>query len=250
MSLFWVVIGIVIMQHGGKWLRSKLANWKLSGTATNNLMLAWWTICGFVIAWNLLRHIGFEPSIVRRVLLTGVLIFIAVILLIRPYIPKLPFRVGNLIKAGDHVGKVVDISLLNTRLKTIDGLTVVVPNATIMNGTLLNYHTLPNRRLNIDLAIAYSQDINQAKRLIEAQMVADPRVLQTPRPVVYVTSLDYEGVHLGGRCWVKNPKAWATRCDILEKLKYEFDRKNIAFAFPRHELITRRDDGLPEALDV
>jgi small conductance mechanosensitive channel len=249
-ALFWVVIGIVIMQHGGRWLQSKMAGWKVPPNVAKNLMLVWWTVLGFVIAWNLLRHLGFEPAIVRRVLLTGVLIFIAVVLLIRPYIPKLPFRVGNLIRSGDHVGKVVDISLLNTRLKTFDGLTVVVPNATVMNSTLVNYHTLPNRRLKLDLAIAYSQDINEAKRLVEAQMVADPRVLPTPRPVVYVTRLDYAGVHLGARCWVKNPKAWVTRCDILEKLKYEFDRKGIEFAFPRHELIAKPEDPVHEAIDM
>lgn len=249
-ALFWVVIGIVIMQHGGRWLSAKLVAWKVPASVGKNLMLAWWIVFGFLIAWNLLRHLGFEPAIVRRVLLTSVLIFTAVVLLIRPYIPKLPFRVGNLIRSGDHVGKVVDISLLNTRLKTFDGLTVVVPNATIMNSTLVNYHTLPNRRLKLDLAIAYSEDINEAKRLVEAQMVADPRVLPTPRPVVYVTRLDYAGVHLGGRCWVKNPKAWVTRCDILEKLKYEFDRKGIEFAFPRHEIVTRADEVAHEAIDM
>lgn len=248
-ALFWVVIGIVVMQHGAKWLRENLPE-KVSPGIARNLLLAWWTICGFMIAWNLMRHLGFEPAIVRRVLVSGVLIFIAVILLIRPYIPKLPFRVGNLVRAGEHVGKVVDISFLNTRLKTFDGLTVVVPNAAILNSTLVNYHTLPNRRVKLDLAIAYSQDISQAKRVIEAQMVSDPRVLPTPRPVVYVTRLDHAGVHLGGRCWVRNAKAWVTRCDILEKVKYEFDREQIEFAFPRHEFVDKSDDPFHEMVDL
>ena len=104
--------------------------------------------------------------------------------------------------------------------------------------------------MKLDLAIAYSQDINDAKRIIEAQMVSDPRVLPTPRPVVYVTRLDHAGVHLGGRCWVKNAKAWVTRCDILEKVKYEFDREQIEFAFPRHEFVDKSDDAFHEMVDL
>jgi small conductance mechanosensitive channel len=236
-ALFWLVIGILIAQRVGPWLRKKLVARNTSADLVGAIMVTWYTFCALIIMWNLLRDMGFEMAFVRRLLIAAALGIVATYLLIRPYIPKLPFRVGNLIRTGEHSGKVTDISLLNTRLKTFDGLTVVVPNASILNSSLVNYHTIPNRRIKVDVTVPYSQDLAVAKRLIEIELISDARVLPTPRPVVYVTHLDNVGVQLGGRCWVKNPKAWATRCELLEKVKYAFDREGIPFAYPRHELV-------------
>jgi len=157
-------------------------------------------------------------------------------LILRPYFPTLPVRVGNIIKTGDLIGKVESISLLNTRLRTFDGLTIFVPNAKIVNDFLVNYHATPNRRVKVDVKIRADQDVVKAKRVIEALFVSDPRILPTPRPLVYVMAITDYSIHLAGRGWARNEKVWITQCELTEKLKYRLEQERIALAYPRADL--------------
>jgi small conductance mechanosensitive channel len=176
---------------------------------------------------------GFKTQIVFRFLMIAGLAAVGVLVLFRPYIPSLPYKVGNTIKVGDVLGKVEATTFLNTRIKTFDGLTVFIPNRQILDDIVINYHFTGTRRVKVDVGIGYDQDILKAKRIMEEIMLADPRVKTTPRPVVYTMDLEDSWVKLGGRAWVDNAKFWITRCDLIEKVKYRFDKENIKIAFPQ-----------------
>ena len=140
---------------------------------------------------------------------------------------------GNTVEAGGLLGKVEATTFLNTRLRTFDGKTLYIPNRRILDDIVVNYHFTPNRRVYLDVGIRYDQDLLKAKRVLEMLMIQDPRVLATPRPVVYVTELAGSSVDLSGRCWVKNLEYWKTRCDLIEKIKLRFDHEGIVIAYPQ-----------------
>jgi small conductance mechanosensitive channel len=64
---------------------------------------------------------------------------IGLMVFLRPFLPTLPFKVGNTIKAADLMGKVEAIRFLNTRLQTFDGKTFFVPNRKILDDIVINY---------------------------------------------------------------------------------------------------------------
>ncbi|MFO7645576.1 MAG: mechanosensitive ion channel family protein, partial [Desulfosarcina sp.] len=161
---------------------------------------------------------------------------------LRPFIPTLPFKVGNTVKTGDLLGRVEAITFINTRLRTFDGKTVFVPNTRIFKDVVINYHYTQTRRVKINVTIRYDQDLLKAKQVLEAVMVEDPRVKAKPSAVVYVLNLAASWVELGGRCWVDNQDFWFARCDLLEKTKLRFDREGIRFAFPQLDLHVNDDD--------
>jgi small conductance mechanosensitive channel len=199
-----------------------------------------------------LNVLGLHTIVVRRILLAVILAAIGLLVILRPYIPTLPFKVGNTIMTGDLLGKVEATTMLNTRLRTFDGKTVFVPNSKILNDYLINYHFTPNRRFEIDVGIGYDQDLLKAKRVLEELIVSDPRVLGTPRPIVYVTKLTDRCVELSGRGWINNLKYWRTKCDLLEKTKLRFDKEGIKIAFPQRDIHIRNDAvemGHPELMD-
>ncbi len=164
------------------------------------------------------------------------LVSIGIIILFRPLIPSLPFKVGNTVKAGNILGKVEATSVLNTRLRTFDGKTFFVPNRIILNDIVVNYHFTKTRKIMINILIRYDMDIIEAKRALEKVMIEDARVNEKPSPVVYTLELGAHGVELGARCWVDNKKFWVTKCDLTEKIKYEFDRQGILFAYPQLDI--------------
>ena len=77
-----------------------------------------------------LRRWNSVPNPINMIRLLTIITLVAAGLMIflRPFIPSLPFKVGQTIKAGDLLGKVEAISLINTRLRTFDGKTFFVPN--------------------------------------------------------------------------------------------------------------------------
>ncbi|MDA3790992.1 MAG: mechanosensitive ion channel family protein [Desulfobacula sp.] len=181
-------------------------------------------------------QLGAQPVILFRLVAIIALIVIGTMVFLRPFLPTLPFKVGNNVKAGDLLGKVEAITFLNTRMKTFDGKTFFVPNRQILNEIIINYHFTQTRRVKINVSIRYDQDLLKAKQTLEKIMIEDSRVKIKPSPVVYVMNLATNSVDLGGRCWVANKDFWFARCDLLEKTKLRFDREGIQFAFPQLDL--------------
>ena len=156
-----------------------------------------------------------------------------IIAVFRPLLPTLPFKVGNTVKVGDLLGKVEATTVLNTRLKTFDGKTVFIPNRKIVNDDVINFHFTPTRRFTLKVNIKFDQNLMKAKQIIESVMVEDPRVRVTPRPVVYLMSLEKGYMELQGRGWTDNVKAFVVTRELLEKTKLRFDQEGFALAVPQ-----------------
>ncbi len=186
-------------------------------------------------------ELGAKPVNLLRLLTIIALIATGVAIFLKPFIPTMPFKVGNTVKAGNLLGKVEAITFLNTRMRTFDGKTFFVPNRQILNDIVINYHYTHTRRAKIDVSIRYDQDLLKAKRTLETIMTEDPRVKTKPGPMVYVLNLASSSVDLGGRCWVDNKDYWVARCDLLEKAKLRFDSEGIQFAFPQLDLHFNQD---------
>jgi len=236
LALAILVGGLIVVKQFVRLLRFALQRLRLKqpliATVSNvvNIMLL------VFVAVMVLHELGLENLLIRRIVIFVALAAVGLIILFRPYIPSLPFKVGNTIKTGNLFGKVEATTFLNTRLRTFEGLTVFVPNSKILNDYVINYHFTPTRRVKLDVGIRYDQDVLKAKQVMEAIMVEDPRVKTKPRPVVYVLNLADSCVQLGGRCWVENLKYWVTKCDLVEKVKLRFDQEGIIIAYPQRDV--------------
>jgi len=244
-SLFILVAGLVLARIIINYIRQLLQRFTnrqhLISTVSTSLHL----ILVVVVVAQALHYVGVDPIIIRRTFAAIILAAVGLIVLFRPYIPTLPFKVGNTIKTGDLFGKVEATTFLNTQLRTFEGLTVFVPNRKILDDYLINYHFTPTRRVKVNVGIAYDQDILKAKQIMEAIMISDSRVKTEPRPVVYVLYLADSCVTLGARCWVDNQKYWVTKSELTEKVKFRFDQEGIIIAFPQRDVHLYHETPLP-----
>ena len=74
-----------------------------------------------------------------------------------------PFDVGDLIEAGGVLGKVNDMSLVNTTILTIDNQTVIVPNNMIWQNIIKNVTGQTKRRVDLVFGVSCSDDIQKVK---------------------------------------------------------------------------------------
>lgn len=232
LSLAVLIAGLVLIRWIDRFLRRIMPKATLSAMLCNVV----YVFLVMLVVTAAAVEFGAKPINVFRFFSIVTLAIIGLIIFLRPFLPSLPFKVGNNVKAADLYGKVETISFLNTRMRTFDGRTFFVPNRKILDDIVINYHFTETRRAKIDVGICYDQDLVRAKQLLEAVMIEDPRVMTKPVPVVYVIELADSCIKLGGRCWVTNKDYWVARCDLLEKVKLRFDQEGIQFAFPQMEL--------------
>jgi small conductance mechanosensitive channel len=98
-----------------------------------------------------------------------------------------PFRVGQYIQVAGVEGRVEHVSLFSTILTHADRSTVVIPNRKIVGEILHNYGHI--RQVSIQVGVAPDTDVTAALQVIEAAVLANPRVLKDVPPVIGVSSL-------------------------------------------------------------
>ena len=97
-----------------------------------------------------------------------------------------PFRIGDTIQVGVHLGEVREISFRTTQLRTPDGLEVIVPNASLMTDAVVNLSRHPTRRSAIwlELPVALAGGIDEAVR----EALAATGAAEDPGPVIALRS--------------------------------------------------------------
>lgn len=235
-ALALLIAGLLLVRWIEKALRQGLSRMMPSSPFVSYFCNTVHFILVMLVVAAAATEFGAKPLNVLRFLSILALTVIGLVLFLRPLFPSMPFQVGNIIKAADLFGAVEGISFLNTRLRTLDGKTIFVPNRKIIDDIVINYHFTKTRRIDIDVGIQYDQDLVKAKEVLKVLMNEDDRVKTDPVPVVHVLNLASSSVDLQGRCWVDNETYWLTRCELIEKTKLRFDHEGIKFAFPQLEL--------------
>ncbi|MCA9688634.1 MAG: mechanosensitive ion channel, partial [Myxococcales bacterium] len=83
-----------------------------------------------------------------------------------------PFRIGDYVKVASNEGTVAEIGLFVTSLDTLDNRRLILPNATIIAANIDNYTHHEVRRVDIDVGVAYSADLDEARRVLDAAAAA------------------------------------------------------------------------------
>ena len=147
-----------------------------------------------------------------------------------------PFSRGDYIKVNDTVGTVDIINILHTRLTTVNNHELIIPNSQISTSEVVNYTSLPNRRVDVVVGIGYSDDIKTAKEIMLNVAKQHELVFTDPEPIIRVTNLGDSSVDLTLNVWTTNSDWWSVNCDLLESIKYALDAQGIEIPFPQRSV--------------
>jgi small conductance mechanosensitive channel len=145
-----------------------------------------------------------------------------------------PFRVGDYVEIVGVQGQVEQVSLFSTTLLHADMSRVVVPNRKIVGEILHNYRKI--RQVEVNVAIGYDADLPQALAAIRDVVVADPRVLRDPAPVVAVSGLGDSAVQIAVRPWVSVGDFPAAGGDLYAALLAACRARGITIPYPQREV--------------
>ncbi|GBF08677.1 small conductance mechanosensitive channel MscS [Aeropyrum pernix] len=139
--------------------------------------------------------------------------------------------IGDLISIGGFIGRVVEISTMSTRVRTLDGEVVRIPNSRIINDYMVNYSKSAVRRLTFKASIAYREDIGKAINTISSALESIYLVLKDPSPEVYASELGDSGVIIDVKVWVPTDYWYQASMQVIKTVREALAREGIEIPF-------------------
>lgn len=158
-----------------------------------------------------------------------------------------PFKVGDWIAAQGFQGTVTAVTIVNTKIKTIDNREVVLPNGALSNGVIDNFSTLPLRRIDMVVSVAYGTKADECIALILSILKSDSRILDSSTtgaddPFVALKTLNSSDISFLVRGFVKNEDFWATTFELNKRIYTELPEHGIQFAYPHVDVTMVKAD--------
>jgi small conductance mechanosensitive channel len=147
-----------------------------------------------------------------------------------------PFKVADVIEAQGYLGKVSEIQIFNTILKTPDNKTIIIPNGGLATSSMINYTTEPQRRVDWTFGIGYGDDVDKAKGVIKELCDQDTRILKDPELFIAVSALADSSVNFAVRAWVKADDYWDVFFEMNEKVYKTFEQQGLNIPFPQMDV--------------
>ena len=144
-----------------------------------------------------------------------------------------PFVVGDyIIENNTHCeGTVTEIQIFYTKLSTVDQKTIVLPNGTLANHSLVNLTTQGTRKIDLKVSVSYASDLKKAKEILREVLLNEEGILKDKEIQVFVSELGESAVVFGVRGFVKTEEYWPVRWRILENVKLSLDANEIEIPY-------------------
>jgi small conductance mechanosensitive channel len=112
-----------------------------------------------------------------------------------------PFLVGDYVQLMSYEGTVQAINIRTTEILTGAGLTVMLPNASVIAAPIVNFTRTPERRLEIIFILPYESDLDRVRALALQALEGVPHYLSSRAPDVLLENAS-GGLTLKARVWV------------------------------------------------
>ena len=159
-----------------------------------------------------------------------------------------PFQVGERIKVGDYDGPVEEVGFRSTRIRTLTGHLVSVPNSIVASEMVENIGRREYIRRLANIAITYDTPVEKvlkAVEIIKEVLAGTEEVHRDPDlpPRVFFNDFNDWSLNILMLYWVKPPDYWMFQ-EVNERVNLEimrrFEAEGIEFAFPSQTLYVKQ----------
>ena len=162
-----------------------------------------------------------------------------------------PFNVGELINLDDKLGVVMEVGVRTTKIKTLEGHMLTVPNGNLANMTIHNIGKRQFIRRVFDLTITYDTPPPKVDKAVEIlKDILDNHEGMNPEmpPRVFFDEMNADSLNLKCFYWFHPPDYWQYM-QFTEWVNREvfrrFKEEGIDFAFPTQTIHLAGDSNRP-----
>lgn len=142
--------------------------------------------------------------------------------------------------AGTIFGKVVNINVLTTVIRTNDNFEIAIPNSEFISGRIVNYSLSdPYIRVRIPFGVSYSSDPKKVKEVLLRVAKESDLVLKEPPPNVWFYEMGDSALIFYLLVWVDIRKFWrmkALRSELYFRAWEELKKEGIEVPFPQRDV--------------
>ena len=133
---------------------------------------------------------------------------------------------------GSDSGTVEEISVSYTKLATVDGKRIYIPNSDAASARICNYSVEGRRRVDLYIGVSYDAP---AEKVREALLAAaqHPKALQDPAPLVVLNNYQDSSIQYLLMLWAASGDYLDVRFAVNEAVKRELDARGIAIPYPQ-----------------
>ncbi|MEL6602585.1 MAG: mechanosensitive ion channel domain-containing protein [Cyanobacteria bacterium J06614_10] len=161
-----------------------------------------------------------------------------------------PIKVGDFIEVDGLMGTVEKISARSTIVRTLDRVSVIVPNSRFIDNNVVNWsYEDPRSRLHIPVGVAYGSDMMIVTEALLAAARRESRVLRQPSPKVWFTGFGDSSLDFELLVWIDNPIETAPiRSALNYAMEAELRLRRVEIPFPQTDLHIKDIDRLQSLL--
>jgi small-conductance mechanosensitive channel len=147
-----------------------------------------------------------------------------------------PFHSGDQVLIAGNEGIVDQVRIFQTFLHTTDNRLVILPNSQITTAPIVNFSARGERRLELDISIAYGDDLAIARKILLAAAAENSRVHTIPAADAIVNALTETRVLLQLRAWVSPEDYVLARSELIEAILPRLEAEGLRLPSPTREL--------------
>jgi len=152
-----------------------------------------------------------------------------------------PIQPGDAVEIGTTQGRVRDIGMRATRIRTFEGADVVVPNGTLLSDRLTNWTLLDrSRRLEVKVGVAYGSDPQQVLALLKDCAAHTADISSAPPAAAFFDGFGASSLDFTLRAWVHDFDNWtAIRSELVTRIHTALNQAGIEIPFPQQDVRVR-----------
>jgi small-conductance mechanosensitive channel len=153
-----------------------------------------------------------------------------------------PITLGDRVEVGGTIGRVTEINLRSTTVVTSDNICIIVPNSSLITGTVINWsHGDPTVRTRLPIGVAYGTDVELLRRLLLEVAAENPDILKTPEPDVLFIGYGDSAINFELAVWssMMVDKPLRFKSSIYYAIHKTLEANKIEIPFPQRDLHLR-----------
>jgi len=148
-----------------------------------------------------------------------------------------PIHVGDAIEVGNRYGTVKEIGIRSSKLTTVEGSEVIVPNGDLLSQHIVNW-TLSSqyRRVEIIIGVGYNTKLEEAILLVNKILWIQEGIEKNPAPLVLVHNFNSSSVDIRLLFWSDINNWVSVKSEVMIKVFDTFRENNINIPFPQQDV--------------